>query len=215
MSVVFCFTQESAAEAAKVMPQTSDAATSCSDTDLATSSTEDPSNPAAEAQLGSPGRTYMQLYSAKEMNEDVGTEAQVRKHREAQSDRAIGQAALAGGQHVPLPVVPELEAHTADSALGMAKAVLHGNFTLIPRYAAGCTIISARLLSHCHTICFDIESCDFWTTKFTVADVARSSQTQVSAVARCVFAHTCLVHTQLSVHQAYNLLNVSGTSSRC
>lgn len=141
--------QESAAEAAKATPQGTDAATSCCDAELAIAPNADTDSTAAATESSSPKRAYMQLYSAKEMNENVDINACASNSKGSHDAANMGQAQGVGSQHTPLPAIAEVDITTDDSILGIAKAVLHQEFASIPRYAAALHYLLPQLNQRC------------------------------------------------------------------
>ena len=118
--------QEAAAEAAKAQPACTDAAVSCSD--AATQDNTDSRPTTSES--SSPKRAFMQLYSAKEINEEVAGAGDHSKSKPRQQDAVLAEAGLSGGQ---LPAIPELAGTSDDSLFDITRALLQRDFASISR----------------------------------------------------------------------------------
>ena len=121
--------QEAAADAAKAQPARTNAAVSCSD--AATQDNTD-SRPIA-SESTSPKRGFMQLYSAREINEDVTGLADHNKDKLGHQDAGHAQAGLSGSEHAPLPAIPEIAGTSDESLFGVTKALLQRDFASISR----------------------------------------------------------------------------------
>ena len=189
--------------------QSADAATSCADTDLATASYTATDSQAAAAQ-GSPKRAFMQLLSAREINEDGATAAAAKTSKESQGGTELGVDGLPGLQTGPLPPIAEVVGTSDDSFVGIINALRRQDFASIPR----CPLIAQLLHKRC--LCFTDGALESFDTQ-CISLCCCESHYRVMVESRVVYLLNGLVQSICMYHMLLLRLFsfAAGRSSKC